>query len=459
MSEGFNKEAFVGVAQGKMTDKYEILNQIGEGGYARCLKVKNKITGTEYACKELRKKKLTNLEGLKTEINFMIKLDHPNIVRLYEVFEDDNFLFLILELCCGGEMFDRIVENTEKNEPFTEAEAAKIFQQMMEAINYCHKNGIVHRDLKPENLLYLGKERDSPIKVIDFGMSKKFDEKKPMKERVGTAYYISPEVLKGKYDEKCDIWSAGVILYILICGYPCFNGDDDDEIFQAILKGKVVFPPPEWDNISEGCKKLVLKMLSPPDKRPSAEQVLEDPWIKDHAPDSKNAQLPLKAEGFKNYANSNKLRKAILTYIASHLSEKEIKDIKACFQAIDKNSDGKLSLEEMKNAIAAGGLKGLDHIEEIFKSIDTDNSGHIEYTEFISACLEKSVYLNEAKLKDAFGLFDIDKSGKISKAEIVKVLGLSKVTEEINKIVEKYDLNKDGEIDFAEFMNLMNDIN
>ena len=453
--EGFNKEAFVGKVEGKLEDKYEIIKEIGSGGFSRCFQVKNKNTGLLFACKELPKKNLSDYEGLMREVNLMIKLDHPNIIKLYEVYENEKNIYLIMELCTGGELFDRIVENTDNGIQFTEKQAADLFKQMMSAINYCHKNGIVHRDLKPENLLYLNKSENSPIKVIDFGMSKRFDSKHFMSEKVGTAYYISPEVLDGKYDEKCDIWSAGVILYIIICGYPCFNGDDDDEIFAAIKRGKIGFPSPEWDDISEDVKELIKKMCCSPSKRLNAEQVLNETWVKDNAPRAGNTVLPMKIDPFKNYANSNKLRKAVLTYIASRLSEEEIKKIKAIFQSIDADNDGKLSLEEMKKASSLiDGMK-LEQVEDLFKSIDTDNSGNIEYTEFISASIEKNIYLNEEKLKDAFKLFDADNNGKISKAEINKVLHMDKNSKEIDNIMKKLDKNKDGEIDFQEFLEMM----
>ena len=455
--QGFNKEEFVGKAEGKLTDKYDVIKEIGSGGFSRCLLVKNKITNQSFACKELQKKSVSDYEGLMREVNLMIQLDHPNIIKLYEYYEDEKKIYLIMELCTGGELFDTIIKNTENGIQFTEKEAANIFKQMMSAINYCHKNGIVHRDLKPENLLLLNKNKDSPIKVIDFGMSKRFDHEKYMNEKVGTAYYISPEVLKGKYDEKCDIWSAGVILYIIICGYPCFNGEDDDEIFAAIQRGKIQFPSPEWDEISEDAKNLIKKMCCPPDKRLTAEQVLNETWVKDNAPKSNKNLLPLRKDGFKNYANSTKLRKAVLTYIASRLSEEEIKKIKEAFESIDTDHNGKLSLEEMKKVFEKSDLN-FEFNEEIFKQIDTDNSGNIEYTEFISACIEKNVYLNEQKLKDAFNLFDSDKSGKISRNEIEKVLKLGVNSKEIDAIMAKHDINKDGEIDFKEFMTMMAEI-
>ena len=455
--QGFNKEEFIGKVEGNLTDKYDIIKEIGSGGFSRCLLVKNKITNQNFACKELVKKSISNYEGLMREVNLMIKLDHPNIIKLYEYYEDEKKIYLIMELCTGGELFDKIIKNTENGKPFTEQQVAHIFKQMMSAVNYCHKNGIVHRDLKPENLLYFDQSEDSPIKVIDFGMSQRFDHEKFMTEKVGTAYYVSPEVIKGKYDEKCDIWSAGVILYILICGYPCFNGEDDKEIISSILRGKVQFYSPEWDNISDDVKNLVLKMCCPPEKRLTAEQVLNETWVKDNAPNSSQNMVPKKIDGFKKYAGSDKLRKAVLTYIASRLSENEIKEIKEIFQSIDTDNDGKITLEEMKKVISKGDIN-IKFDEDIFKKIDTDNSGNIEYTEFISASIEKNVYMNEQKLRDAFNLFDTDKNGKISKKEIERVLKMGVDAKEIDAIMAKHDTNKDGEIDFKEFMVMMEEI-
>ena len=455
--QGFNKEEFIGKVEGKITDKYDVIKEIGSGGYSRCLLVKNKLTNQSFACKELVKKNVSDYEGLMREVNLMIKLDHPNIIKLYEYYEDEKKIYLIMELCTGGELFDKIIENTEKGKQFTEKQAANIFKQMMSAVNYCHKNGIVHRDLKPENLLYFDKSENSPIKVIDFGMSKRFDHNKLLTEKVGTAYYISPEVIKGKYDEKCDIWSAGVILYILICGYPCFNGEDDREILIAIQKGKIRFPSPEWDDVSDDVKNLILRMCCPPEKRLNAEEVLNESWVKDNAFDSSKNTIPKNINGFKEYARSNKFRKAVLTYIASRLSEKEIKTIKEIFQRIDTDNDGKLTLEEMKKAFSSGDLK-MEFNEDIFKQIDTDKSGKIEYTEFISASLDKNIYMNEQKLRDAFNLFDTDKNGKISASEIERVLKLGINSKEIEDIMVKNDINKDGEIDFKEFMHMMGDI-
>lgn len=175
----------------------------------------------------------------------MIQIDHPNIIKLYEVYEDSRYVYLIMEECTGGELFDRIYERIVNKNLYTEKEAAAIFRQYMSAVCHCHSQKICHRDLKPENLLFLNKSPDSPLKVIDFGLSKIFTESNHrMSTKVGTAYYVSPEVLQGNYDEKCDIWSSGVILYILLTGEPPFNGPNDNEIYRKIMKKKFSFPSP-----------------------------------------------------------------------------------------------------------------------------------------------------------------------------------------------------------------------
>ena len=457
--KGFSKSNFVGIMKGNLLDKYTVEKEIGAGGYARCLLVKNKTTGQLYACKELQKNKLNNVASLKSEIQILIKLDHPNIIKLYEIYENDNYIYLVMELCTGGELFDRIIQKTEQGKQFTEKEVANIFQQMMSAINYCHSNKIVHRDLKPENLLLATQDENSPIKVIDFGMSRIFNNKQAMFDKVGTAYYISPEVLDGFYDEKCDIWSAGVILYILLCGYPPFNGNDDDEIFESIKKRKFVYPDAEWANISKEAKDLINKMLSEPLTRLTAEQVLGHPWLINQLnKNTKAKEIKINFNTFKTYSGANKLSRAVLTYIASRLTDDEVKKLKDAFQKIDVNGDGMLTLDELKNAINQNPEVHVMNIEQIFKTIDTDNSGVINYTEFLAASIDKRIYLQEDKLRDAFKLFDEDKSGKISKSEISKVLKFKKSGAEMTKLFEKYDLNGDGEIDFDEFLNMMKDL-
>ena len=442
---------------GDLEDKYDILEEIGIGGYSRVLKIQNIETGKLYACKELQKNELADIDSFNREIDILIKLDHPNIIKLYEVYENEDFIYIVMELCNGGELFDRIIKRTEMGNPFTEKEAATIFKQLMSAVSYCHSNKIVHRDLKPENLLLLNNDDDTHIKIIDFGTSLIFKKKNTsMFDRVGTAYYISPEVIDGYYDEKCDVWSCGIILYILLCGYPPFNGRDDEEIFLNIRRLNYSFPSPEWNNISNDAKDLLKSIICDQFMRLNDEQVLNHIWLKNLAPNAKEGEkIQININSFKNYSSSNKLKKAVLTFIASRLSEEEVKKLKENFQKIDTNGDGMLSLEEVKKAISHNKGISLSNVEQIFKSIDTDNSGNIDYTEFIAASLDKNIYLQENKLYEAFKLFDVDGSGKISKDEIAYILGTEKKSKEIEKLFKKYDTNNDGEIDFKEFVNMM----
>ena len=209
------------------------------------------------------------------EVEILKKLVHPNIMQIFEFYEDKKNFYIITEFCEGGELFDKIIEKGT----FSENEAAWIMKQLLSAVNYIHSNNIVHRDLKPENIL-LDTKKENIIKIIDWGTARFFDKSKKMNRINGTPYYIAPEVLAEKYDEKCDIWSCGVIMYIMLCGYPPFNAESDELILEKIKKGKFSFPPEEWDSVSPLAKDLVTKMLEfHPSKRLSANEALTHKWL------------------------------------------------------------------------------------------------------------------------------------------------------------------------------------
>ena len=462
----FNKETFILKSSGTIAKKYLKIKDISNGTYSKIYLVQNKTDFKVYCCKEILKCKVADLSKFKNEINVLSKVDHPNIIRLYEIFEDERYISLIMEFCQGGELFQKINELAEKDQSFSEKEAVKIFKQLMSAVSYCHSQGICHRDLKPENILFLTKDPNSPIKIIDFGLSKIFGEIKPimkgnkvekniMSLRVGTAYYMSPEVLQGNYDNKCDIWACGVILYIMLCGYPPFDGETENDILKAISKKKFFFPEEEWKSISDDAKDLIKHMICDPDKRYNAEMVLNHPWIEKNAPNSKGNLSKFNVQSLKNFGNLYKLTKYVLGFIASRADEGDIVNLRKIFEEMDTNKSGTLNINEIKSGIDK--MEKAKEIndeekENIIQKIDTDKSSKIEYNEFLAACLEQKVYLREENLLSAFMMLDFDGSGKISKSEIKKALNGDIDNETLDKIIKDFDLDGDGEIDYKEFV-------
>ena len=468
-----NKESFVSIYKGDITQYYEIIKKIGEGGYGKIYKVKNKESGDIRAMKQILKSKIPDIEKFQNEIKILSMVDHPNIVRLFEVIEDDKYFNLFQELCTGGELLSKV------QKPLKEKEIAKIFKQIMSAIAYCHEKGIVHRDMKLENILFSTESEDSPIKIIDFGLSVLLGKKdvkenevtdlkkygfKRMTTKVGTIYYISPEVIKGNYDEKCDIWACGVILYTLLAGYPPFNGQTDKDIYNMISKMSFDFEQPVWKGVSKYAKELIKKMLSPAKSRYTAEEVLNSKWlsVKTKKNDEKiNYYLDYKhIEKYKSY---NKFKQAILTFIASRLSSEESDKIRNIFCSIDESQKGFITYEDFSNYLI--NECNIDEfsdkqneIKKAFKSVDIDQNNAIDYTEFLAANIDDNIYLKEEKLKEAFRKFDLEDVGYIKKEDIIRVLKLDNLEDKdkiANKIIEENDFDKDGKINFNDFMTAM----
>ena len=250
---------FINEKKGKITNDYDVQNTIGKGGYGEVKKVIHKLTGEVRAMKIIKKESCdeTYLKSLQNEINILRQLDHPNVIKLFEIYQDTSNIYMVTEFLGGGELFDVLV----KKRCLSESIAAKIIKQVLQALTYCHSKKIVHRDLKPENLM-LESEDQWTVKVIDFGLSRFFSSDKKMCQRLGTPYYIAPEVLKKKYDEKCDIWSIGVILHVLLSGAPPFQGRTDEQIFEAIQMGYVSYSSSEWKSVSNEAKIFIKKLLN-----------------------------------------------------------------------------------------------------------------------------------------------------------------------------------------------------
>jgi len=388
-------------------------------------------------------------------------MDHPNIIKLFETFEDHHNIYLAMELCSGGELFDRIVEASH----FSEKDAAIIMQQILRAIFYLHEQHICHRDLKPENFLFQSKDpiEGNILKLIDFGLSSKFKDGEAMSSRAGTPYYVSPQVLAGKYNHLSDLWSAGVIMYILLCGAPPFFGHTDQEVLAKVKHGHLSFSPREWSGVSEDAKDLVRMLVKvDPSERLNAEQALNHSWTKNRAPRASNAPLPTNfVPRLRRFRCRSKFSKAVLHVIASQLNEIQIKSLRDTFLSLDDNGDGLLSLKELKEGLSRTGITDLpEDLKEIMEGIDADGSGVIDYTEFLAATIEKRQYIQEDVCWTAFRVFDMNGDGKITPNELRIVLNNGNVNNLVDvqataDVLKEVDKNGDGAIDFKEFMTMM----
>lgn len=310
-------------------------------------------------------------------------------------------------------------------------------------------------------MLEANKEFDQ-IKVIDFGTAQVFDPTKQLKEQIGTPYYIAPEFLKKRYSKECDVWSLGVITYILLSGIPPFNGTTDAEIMGAIKKGKFNYTNKVWNSVSQDAKDFITSMLIlDVTKRPTAEQALQHIWICDHAKtEVSESQTKEALDHLKNFHKNNTLKTATFSYIGSQLISREEKEqLAKVFKSLDKNGDGKLSKDEVKDGYMAhyGKLISDDEVDNMFSAVDTDESGYIDYTEFVVASINEKVLLSHDKLKAAFRIFDKDHNGSITPSEIKAVLQQdgSIPNEVVNAILKSVDANGDGEISLDEFIALM----
>ena len=289
------KSAFISSKTTPISKEYIMGKTLGTGTFGTVRLCIHKATKQTRACKIIKKAN-QDMEALYDEVEILSKLSHPNIMQIFEVYNDKTNFYIVSEFCQGGELFDAI----SKKGNFTENEACKIIKQVLSAICYSHQNNIVHRDLKPENILLEDKESDLIIKIIDWGCAKNFKKNEKLTNKNGTPYYIAPEVLEGNYDEKCDVWSCGVILYIMLCGYPPFDAETEDEILLKVKEGKFEFPKEEWKNISKEAIDLINKMLTfEPNKRLSALECLSHNWFKKNK-DNKNISNKKIAKNFKN---------------------------------------------------------------------------------------------------------------------------------------------------------------
>ena len=402
---------------------YKFKDILGGGhfGTVRIGFKRNEVSKRKYAIKSISKKNLTekDLDDLIKEVDIIANLDHPNIIKFFETYHDEFYFHIVMELCTGKEVFDKIVEE----DYLTESKVAKIIYKVTSAINYCHANGITHRDIKPENILLESSDPDADIKLIDFGLSRKYNINEKMHTILGTPYYVAPEVLKGDYDQKCDVWSIGAITYIMLCGEPPFLGKTNNEIFKKILNDDVLFDKSKWKKTSNEAKNFIRECMNKnPEKRFSAQKALEHPWFKTLHVDVENNSLdPEILKNIKNISAPKKFKKLVLRFMVNMLSHKELKDLKKAFFSIDTDHSGKINIEELVNAFKQSNIQISP--EEISKiTAYSDEKGNLDYTEFLVASINQKKFIDKEKLISAFKYFDVDDSGFIDSSDVKKAL-------------------------------------
>ena len=451
-------------------EDYRKLKFLGEGSFASVYEVQNRYTDVICAMKIILKSSNSPEDDkeILNEINILRCMDHPSVLKIFEFYSNKKSYSIVTELCPGGELFQQIVDKG----PFDEKYSAFIMYQLFSAINYCHKMHIVHRDLKPENILIVNKDQDGYpiIKVCDFGTSKIFEKGKIERKLVGSSYYIAPEVLKKKYNEKCDLWSCGVIMYILLSARPPFGGEDDNDIMERVAIGEYDLESPPFDKLSKNALDLIKKLLTMDvNERINAEQALNHPWFKDNKSQelynriNDNGTMKTLIENLKSYKRTSVIQETALAYLVHHFPR--IKDVvNSCklFNQMDKSGDGKISKAEL--------LKGLSEryksktlekdVDEIYKNLDMDNNGYIGYEEFVRAAVSKDYFVKDNVLRFAFRYFDKDDSGEITFDEIEELFTQSipdkkQVHETLQGIIKEVDLDNDNRINFEEFSVVM----
>ena len=462
----FDKNLLVSQIKKNPYDDYTPLRILGTGAYGKVFLVEHNITGMKRALKQIKKRlsfEKSNEESVFNELNILKKIDHQNVVKVYEYYIDNLNYYIITEYCQGGDLFDAV-----KDKELSEYQVSCIMYQIFLAVNHLHKINIMHRDLKLENILITKIEDDGlyRIKICDFGTSYLFEEGHKEKKIIGSGYYIAPEVFKKKYNFKCDIWSCGIIMYVLLTKKIPFLGDTKDELRNSIVKEKYIAEPIKKFSllVQELIDDLLEKNVN---KRLNAEMALNYKIFdfykcKERINKMSSTIINKYIENIKKYKKINIIQETTITYLIHNADLDDVSDAYKLFNIFDEDGSGKIDLEEFYKGLCKVSEQKLNKHEifEIFNNIDIDKNNYIEQEEFAKAAIDKNIFLSEKMLKFAFNFFDKDNNGLITIEEILKLFKNNKYNDndssnEIKKIMKMIDKNDDGDINFEEFSQFM----
>ena len=470
-------------------EHYEKISELGSGAYGIVYKVKNKVSDNLRAMKVISKELIqsgVDSTEISNEIKILSRLDHPNIMKIYEFFEDKNNFYIITEYCDEGDLASKM----DKEGKFSELVVKYFMNQVFIAISYLHSQKVFHGDLKRENILLeslddsknvetiissLDKENLNledklnllkdlskfEVKLVDFGAAKMFSAHKRMSGIIGTTYYCSPEVIDNLYREECDEWACGILMYILLTGYPPFDGDFEEEIFDKIKNKKVNLKCDELKKVSINCKNLInLLLQKDPEQRIKAKNALKHPFFteNENMDDLLTENIDMKLlKSLKNNVSKSKFQDAVIAYIALNFSNKEEeKKIKEIFRKMSSNSE--INVNIFVKTLQENDI-GIDEeqAKDIFQTIDNDKNGSIEYQELVRALSDKEKLLSDKNLKEAFDFFDVDKSQTITWDEIARVVfqGREVPKDLINSFLNEIGKTENDPITFQEFCEMI----